>query len=188
MSGVPAPGRGVDARRAEASPVTTTASSVVTIPSAVAAPVVGRACPTTCTRASVLRAAAAVVVAGSGGVLLASCGDPDAPAVVAAPPSGGGERTSVAASAVPVGGVVSQQVGEDPVVVAQPTAGRYVAYSAVCTHQGGIVAPVGDLLVQCPLHGSEFDLADAAAVVVPPASQPLAEYPLSVEGDQLVLG
>ena len=156
----------------------------------ITAPTTGAAlapCPATCTRATLLRSAAALAV-GAGAAVLAGCADPDAPSGVAAPPSGGGEKVAVAAADVPVGGVVSQTVGEDPVVVAQPSEGEFVAYSAVCTHAGGIVAPAGKLVVQCPLHGSQFDLGDGAAVLAPPAQEPLAEYPLTVSGDQLELG
>ena len=145
-------------------------------------------CPATCTRATLLRSAAALAMGGAGAAVLVGCADPDAPSGVAAPPSGGGDKVTVAASDVPVGGVVSQTVGEDPVVVAQPSEGEFVAYSAVCTHAGGIVAPAGKLVVQCPLHGSEFDLGDDGAVLAPPAKRPLAEYPLTVAGDQLELG
>lgn len=145
-------------------------------------------CPATCTRATLLRSAAALAVGGAGASLLAGCADPDAPSAVAAPPEGGGEKTTIAAADVPVGGVVSQTVGEDPVVVAQPTEDTFVAFSAVCPHAGGIVAPAGKLVVRCPLHGSEFDLGDDAAVLAPPAKVPLTEYPLTVSGDQLELG
>ncbi|MGZ4650530.1 MAG: QcrA and Rieske domain-containing protein [Kineosporiaceae bacterium] len=40
--------------------------------------------------------------------------------------------------------------------MAQPTAGRVVAFSAVCTHQGCRVNPAGPQL-DCPCHGSVFD-------------------------------
>lgn len=145
-------------------------------------------CPATCTRATLLRSAAALAVGGAGLAALAGCANPDAPSGVAAPPEGGGKKVSVAASDVPVGGVVSQTVGKDPVVVAQPTAGTFVAFSAVCTHAGGIVAPADKLVVRCPLHGSEFDLGHDGAVVAPPANRPLPEYPLTVKGDRLELG
>lgn len=156
-----------------------------TVPTTGAAPA---PCPATCSRATLLRSAAALAVGGVGTAALAGCADPAAPSGVAAPPSGGGEKVTVAASDVPVGGVVSQTVGEDPVVVAQPTQGQFVAFSAVCTHAGGIVAPAGRLVVQCPLHGSQFDLGDDGAVLAPPAQKPLATYPLTVSGDQLELG
>lgn len=153
-----------------------------------AAPATASPCPATCTRATLLRSAAALAVGGAGAAVLAGCADPDAPSGVAAPPEGGGEKATLAAADVPVGGVVSQTVGEDPVVVAQPTEGEFVAFSAVCPHAGGIVAPAGELVVRCPLHGSEFDLGDDAAVLASPAKVPLTEYPLTLSGDQLELG
>lgn len=68
--------------------------------------------------------------------------------------------------------------GEDGVLV-HLESGDFVAYSAVCTHQGCTVQYMdGDLL--CPCHGSVFDPADGAAVKNGPANQPLPEIPVEV--------
>ena len=45
------------------------------------------------------------------------------------------------------------------VVITQPTAGDYKAFSAVCTHQGCTVNAVADGVITCPCHGSTFDIA-----------------------------
>lgn len=63
--------------------------------------------------------------------------------------------------------------------------GDFVAYSAVCTHQGCDVA-YKDGNLACPCHGSIFDPADGAAVVTGPAQRPLPEIPVKVEGGEVV--
>ncbi len=148
------------------------------------------ATPVACTRRALLRGAgaagavagAAAVLAGCGGAAPADAGPGAAGGSDAAPP------TSVPAADVPVGGAVVVQALGDQVVLAQPVEGEFAAYSATCPHQGGIVAAGEGTVVVCPLHGSRFDTADGAAVLQGPAEEPLAALPLTVEGDQLVIG
>jgi Rieske Fe-S protein len=91
----------------------------------------------------------------------------------------------VALSAVPVGGVVSVTgPGGGPAVVAQPTAGTAVAFSAVCTHLGCTVAPAGNEL-HCPCHGSRYD-AFTGQVIRGPAPLPLPSIPVTVQGGEVV--
>lgn len=131
-------------------------------------------------RRTVLAAGASVVGVG----LLAACGtgsDGSAGGGVSATPGG----PLVALADVPVGGAVSvTTAGGDKVVVAQPEAGRVVAFSAICTHQGCTVAPEGDRL-NCPCHGSVFE-AFTGAVVNGPADEPLPEFPVKLEADVVV--
>jgi cytochrome b6-f complex iron-sulfur subunit len=63
--------------------------------------------------------------------------------------------------------------------------GDFVAYSAICTHQGCTVAYKNGSLA-CPCHGSVFDPADGAAVVTGPAQRPLPEIPVKVQGGEVV--
>lgn len=96
--------------------------------------------------------------------------------------------TTVSAAEVPVGSakLVAVGTGGYGVVVAQPTAGKFVAFSNRCTHQGGQVQVVQDLLLRCPLHGAEFD----AATGVPtsgPTRRPLDVVSVTVNGDTLTL-
>jgi Rieske Fe-S protein len=67
------------------------------------------------------------------------------------------------------------------VVVTHPAKGTFRAFSAVCTHQGCIVQEVTDGSINCPCHGSRFDIADGS-VVRGPAQQPLTPLPVAVEG------
>jgi thiosulfate dehydrogenase (quinone) large subunit len=64
------------------------------------------------------------------------------------------------AASVPVGGSASftDPKSTDPSVVIQLTAGDFVAYDAICPHQGCTVAyQTSARIIACPCHGSEFD-------------------------------
>jgi len=111
------------------------------------------------------------------GATLAACGDGDDSAASSdsspSKASDGGSAGLVPLEEVPVGGAVSA-TGKDgrPVIVAQPRSGDVVAFSAVCTHRGCTVAPGEDAL-ECPCHGSTFDLATGENTGGP-APRPLA--------------
>ncbi|MFI9723515.1 Rieske (2Fe-2S) protein [Streptomyces sp. NPDC052396] len=75
---------------------------------------------------------------------------------------------------------------EQKVVVTQPSKGDFKAFSAVCTHEGCTVASVSDGVIQCPCHGSEFDIRDGS-VRRGPARQPLPARNVSQRGDSLLL-
>jgi Rieske Fe-S protein len=142
------------------------------------------------------------VVAGVGGVaaagLLTACGGgstatapattaaaqpaPSAPSASTPSASSGTELTST--SDVPVGG--GTVFADQDVVVTQPTAGDFKAFSATCTHQGCKVKSVADGVIVCPCHGSKFAIADGA-VTAGPAKSPLPEKTISVEGDSILL-
>ena len=76
---------------------------------------------------------------------------------------------------------------EDQVVITQPSDGEFKCFSAVCTHQGCIVSSVSDGTINCECHGSAFSIADGS-VVTGPATAPLAEEQITVEGDAITLG
>jgi cytochrome b6-f complex iron-sulfur subunit len=114
----------------------------------------------------------------------AAHGSDDKAGATAANSAGGGSTLPVAK--VPVGQAVLVP-GDKPVLVAQPTAGTFVAFSAICTHQGGTVgAPISGTAT-CPLHGSEFN-ALTGAVERGPALRPLPTVPVTRTGDTLRLG
>ncbi|MGR0219338.1 QcrA and Rieske domain-containing protein [Agromyces sp. ZXT2-6] len=107
----------------------------------------------------------------------------------AAPTNGAADATGedVAALAdIPVGGSIDATIGGEPVLLAQPTAGEVVAYSAICTHQGCVVAAAGSKF-ECPCHGSVFDAA-TGDVEVGPALEPLGSVAVTVDGDRVVAG
>ena len=137
------------------------------------------------------------VVTGVGGVaaagLLTACGAatatapapaPAAPAPAAPSAATSGGATLAAASSIPVGG--GTVFADKDVVVTQPTAGEYKAFSATCTHQGCKVKSVADGVIVCPCHGSKFAIADGS-VASGPAKSPLPAKSVTEEGGSIVL-
>lgn len=139
--------------------------------------------PADLTRRTVLTLGSTGAVGGA--LALAGCaadassgtppGGPDAPAV-------GGDIAALAD--VPVGGSIATTINGQPAVIAQPTAGQVVAFSAICTHQGCIVAAAGKEY-DCPCHGSVFDAA-TGDVLHGPARTALTSIPVAVSGDRIV--
>lgn len=102
----------------------------------------------------------------------AAVGSSPTPAPTAAPPKG----TPVGvASSVPVGSAASftDPTSGEPAYVVRPDAARFVAFSAICTHQGCTVgfARSADTF-QCPCHGAVFS-AQTGQVLQGPATRPL---------------
>src|SRR5215211_7274589 len=103
--------------------------------------------------------------------------------------SGGDTRASGAViaseSEVAPGSAVTFKDSGNPAVLVHLKSGDFVAYSAICTHQGCTVAYKGGKLA-CPCHGLVFDPARGAEVVAGPAPRPLPEIPVKVEGGEIV--
>jgi Rieske Fe-S protein len=117
-----------------------------------------------------------------------AAGESSTTAAAPAAPSATGGPAAPAANAiaktadVPVGsGVI---VGE--VVVTQPSAGVFKGFSAKCTHKGCTVDKVADGTIDCPCHGSKFNLD--GSVANGPADKPLEAQAVTVQGDSIVLG
>jgi cytochrome b6-f complex iron-sulfur subunit len=136
-----------------------------------------------------------VLVAGAGTALgasvLAACGGGgggSSSAPTASGSSGGGGGDVLAkVSDVPVGGAISaQDANGKPIIVSQPTRGDVVAFSAICTHMGCTVAPAGNQL-QCPCHGSTYDLATGENTGGP-APSPLPKVQVTVHKGEVVEG
>lgn len=145
------------------------------------------------------------VVAGVGAAGLAAalvaCGDSSdpgsavvAPSTSAGSPSAGSSSSSAASgngaealaktTDIPEGG--GKVFADQKVVVTQPAAGEFKAFTAVCPHQGCLVNAVADGTINCPCHGSKFKIADGS-VVTGPATQPLAPATIKVSGDSVTL-
>lgn len=136
-------------------------------------------------RRTVLRGAAAVGAVGAVGALAAcagddSSGDPGSPGGGDTRPEGVITRTAD----VPVGGGQVVVRSNSKVVVTQPEAGTFKAFSAICTHQACQVGTVVNNRILCPCHGSQFDAA-TGEVVQPPATSPLATVEIKIEGDEI---
>ncbi|MFE2329722.1 Rieske (2Fe-2S) protein [Streptomyces sp. NPDC059385] len=146
--------------------------------------------PTSTARRTVLAVGAAALAGGT----LAACGStgekqqPRSESGSAATPSSGGSASEPAAGGkaiakaadVPVGG--GTVLKEEKLVVTQPTAGSFRCFSAVCTHQGCLVNKVENGTIDCPCHGSKFEVADGA-VAHGPATKPLPEKKINVAPD-----
>ena len=112
----------------------------------------------------------------------AAASAPAGSAPASAPAGGGGGVAQV--SDVPVGGGL---ILDDPaVVITQPTEGDIKAFTAICTHQGCLVAEVVDNEIICPCHGSRFSAMDGS-VTNGPATTGLAAAGVAVEGGSVVL-
>ncbi|RSS78731.1 Rieske (2Fe-2S) protein [Streptomyces sp. WAC06614] len=147
------------------------------------------------TRRTVLAAGAATLA----GTALTACGTdapkekeaagaPDQPQAAGSPApeaaAPGGKQALGTTADIPVGG--GKVFKEQKVVVTQPKAGEYKAFSAVCTHQGCAVSSVKDGHIVCPCHQSLFKVADGS-VAGGPATRPLPAAKITVEGTNITL-
>jgi cytochrome b6-f complex iron-sulfur subunit len=106
---------------------------------------------------------------------------------------GGGSKSSSSSggaaiaseSTVAPGSAVTFKNSGSPAVLIHLKSGDFVAYSAVCTHQGCTVAYNNGELA-CPCHGSVYDPAKGAKVIAGPAPSPLPEIPVKVKGGKVV--
>jgi Rieske Fe-S protein len=99
--------------------------------------------------------------------------------------SGAGAADALAkTSEIPVGG--GKIFDTQSVVVTQPTAGEYKAFSAVCTHMGCIVNQISSGRIDCPCHGSEYSISDGA-VLAGPAPRPLPAKQIKITGGSIFL-
>jgi Rieske Fe-S protein len=127
--------------------------------------------------------------------LLAACGGDSGsasdPAGTSSAPTGGGSASSgghgdvlAETSEIEVGG--GEVFPDQEVVVTQPKAGEFKCFTAVCTHQGCIVANVSGGTINCDCHGSQYSIEDGS-VVTGPATFPLTEEKITVSGTDITL-
>lgn len=126
-------------------------------------------------------------------VALAGCGSDNTGSTEPAPDpskSSGGSGGSAASdkelattSDVPVGGGVI--LADQKIVITQPTAGQFDAFSAVCTHQGLLVTSVEGGTIICSHHGSQYD-AKTGAVTQGPAPAGLQKVGITVKGGKIL--
>lgn len=129
-------------------------------------------------------AAVALTVSACGGGKAASA--PAAPASATTAPAAASGTALTKVADVPVGGGVV--LPDVKLVVTQPTAGQFTAYSSTCTHSGCQVSAVKDGFIDCPCHGSRFAVATGAPTSDSPAKTPLAATAVTVKGADVVLG
>lgn len=155
--------------------------------------------PTATGRTVARRTVVAAAGAAGLGAALVACGSDDPAESAARTPSddgangdsgsgeggsgGQGEELAKTADIPEGGGKVFEDKG---VVVTQPTAGEFKAFSSVCTHSGCTVRDISNGTITCPCHGSQFDAANGS-VKKGPATKPLAATAITVEGDSISL-
>lgn len=134
---------------------------------------------------------AVVVAAGAASVaaVLTACGNQrESGGSDVVEPAGDGTDTGGTALArtadIPEGG--GKVFADQGVVVTQPKAGEFKAFSSNCTHQSCTVSRVADGTIHCPCHGSKFD-ASTGAVAHGPATRPLPARKITVTGDSITL-
>jgi Rieske Fe-S protein len=122
-------------------------------------------------------------------------GPPATPAGAASPAAGAssaGAASSAGTSApavlastadIPVGG--GKVLTDKKIVITQPQAGSFHAFTAICTHQGCIVNSVSGGTIDCPCHGSKYSALNGS-VVNGPATLPLAAVSIKVQGTSIV--
>jgi Rieske Fe-S protein len=136
-------------------------------------------------RRTVLLGAGAVGAAG----VLAACGgsgstQAETPTSSMAATEVPGQATLITKTGdVPVGGGIV--VENKMVVVTQPTAGEYKAFTSTCTHQGCTVNEVTAEEIVCPCHGSKFSTT-TGEVLQGPAVVGLAPVSIDVQGDDIM--
>jgi len=141
-------------------------------------------------RRTVIRSAGIVGAGAVGAATLAACGgssDTAAPvsksaasAAGSAAPAGG----AIKVADIPVGG--GKVFEAEKIVVTQPKAGEFKAFSAVCTHKGCTVEKVENGTIDCPCHGSRFDIT-TGAVKGGPAPAPLPPKTATVSGTSITV-
>src|SRR6266481_3954195 len=86
-------------------------------------------------------------------------------------------------SDVPVGG--GKILTDKKIVLTQPKSREFHGFSAVCTHAGCTVGSVSGGTINCPCHGSRFNIS-TGAVVNGPATSPLPAVSIKVQGTSIV--
>ncbi|WP_086786380.1 Rieske (2Fe-2S) protein [Streptomyces caniscabiei] len=97
---------------------------------------------------------------------------------------GAGGKAIAKTSDIPEGG--GKIFESEGVVVTQPEAGTFKAFSSVCTHQGCAVKSIADGVINCPCHNSNFSIADGS-VKSGPATKALPAKEVTVSGDSITL-
>ena len=141
-------------------------------------------------RRSLIRNVGVMGVGVLGVATLAACGgggnsaSQTGSAASAAAGSSGSAKDVVKAADIPVGG--GTVFDATKVVVTQPKAGEFKAFSAICTHMGCTVAGVANGMITCPCHGSTYDMA-TGQVTGGPAPAPLPSKTVTVSGGSITI-
>jgi len=88
---------------------------------------------------------------------------------------------------VPEEGAIRVSLDGKPICIAR-SQGEVFAISDICSHADVALSEgdVEDGTIECWLHGSRFDLRTGAPTGLP-ATKPVATYPVTVEGDDVLV-
>ncbi len=86
---------------------------------------------------------------------------------------------------VPAGKLKAVMAGAVKVMLANLN-GTFYAFQNDCTHSKGPLASgkLDGTTVTCPWHGAQFNLTNGA-VLRGPATKPLTQYPVKMQGDEI---
>ena len=127
-----------------------------------------------------------VLATGAAAALAAGCstyGDSNDSSGSSSVKASGGQELAKT-SDIPVGG--GKILKAQKIVVTQPKKDEFKAFSAICTHQGCTVSAIANGTINCPCHGSKFNIADGS-VAGGPAPKPLPAEQIKVEGNSIRL-
>ena len=87
---------------------------------------------------------------------------------------------------VPEGGLKAVMADDIEICLAHADDGNFYAINDVCTHENFLLSggELFDLQVECPQHGSRFNLKTGAVTGLP-AVIPTQVYDVTVEGDEV---
>jgi 3-phenylpropionate/trans-cinnamate dioxygenase ferredoxin subunit len=96
---------------------------------------------------------------------------------------------------IPAGSMIQVDAGGDAVLVAN-VGGVLYAIANTCSHRGGDLSKgtIQDGIVQCPRHGSRFDVRTGKNVRGPKVlgkrwtTGDVRAYPVTVDGEDILLG
>ncbi|MEU8820989.1 Rieske (2Fe-2S) protein [Actinoplanes sp. NPDC048796] len=146
-----------------------------------------------------------VVLLGAGGLgaacVLAACGtnasstnsngtdfsDQPAPAGSAGAQNDGTGNTAAGGAALAAAADIPEGGGiiKGDLVITQPVAGTYKAFSKVCTHAGCDVNKIDAGQISCPCHNSKFSI-ETGEPTSGPATKALPETKVKKDGDNIV--
>ena len=91
---------------------------------------------------------------------------------------------------IPDGGMIQVSAHGDPVGLYRVGTDVY-AVNDYCTHEETFLTDgefeIEEMEVECPLHGSRFDVRDGSVRILP-ATKPVATYPVKIEGGVVSVG
>jgi 3-phenylpropionate/trans-cinnamate dioxygenase ferredoxin component len=87
---------------------------------------------------------------------------------------------------VPVESMKAMRIDDTEICLAHAEDGNFYAINDVCTHENFLLSmgELFDLQVECPQHGSRFNLKTGAVTGLP-AVIPTTTYPVTVEGSDI---